>query len=97
MRPYHSFNDSNSLINLRVNGLQEFADELLNTDDYYACFTTKYLNFMTGYDIPLDSWKDIEEESQIHRDIRRWSDELKSNGDMKQLLLNIINSNYFME
>ena len=96
IRPYNSYNER--LINERVTGSQAFADELLNTDDYYACFATKYLNFLTGYDLPLDTWpQDDESKLQIHQDIEEWSNTLKTNKDMKNLLINIINSNYFMD
>jgi len=103
MRNYHDTSDDQaSIINLNVNGVQDFADKLLTTDDFYACVTSRYLKFLTGYEIDINDWPTTDQQTQVHRDFKRFSEELKTSTSedqysVKKLIEKIINSPYFMD
>ena len=112
MRSYNDpgrFGLDNSLqvIERNFNGVQGFADALLETDDFYACLASRYFKFLTGYDVDLNNHKDPsnpEESLDKYDEVERLATVLKGlqnneneGADLKNILIQIINSDYFMD
>ena len=88
---------TNELINRKVLGLSGYAQEILNSYDFYGCMTKRYLKYFTGIDVPI-LYRPNNELSNIEKFHRELTRKLKENKiTMMDLINNIIQSQYFFK
>lgn len=91
---YIDFNGK--LIDVPVEGLQQYGEVLALQDDIYACAAKRYYHFLTGLDVPLKKPSDTDKFASYHRaQVVALGKKLKSNGSLKTLVQDILNSPSF--
>jgi hypothetical protein len=67
----------------------------------YMCSAKRYLNFLTGIDLPLYDFKDPDaigynpKEFEVYQELKTWAEWLKVNQDAKGLIKQIIDSRFY--
>ncbi len=87
-----------NLINSSVASLEEVGLAISKTDAPYYCAVQRHFKFLTGIDIPMSevskSFKSKNESSEITF-IKNIAEKFKKSGSLKQLMADIIKSEYF--
>lgn len=85
---------SGNLVDVPVNGLDELGAAITNTPDFYACAASRYLNYLSGVNIPLVDPNGAKDSSEMVY-LKSLSNEFKSHQNIKKLLKAIFESTYF--